>query len=148
MIVKKAKKSFAEPIASAKASAKPTVDIAERKRKQYQEAIEARNGAKAGIRTIQHKLAFYRENIAASQNRIAVVEYLLATDSDPTISAYLIAAVEKEAAAIKQHNDHSLKHRDALTAYRKELSKAEKAIASILENGPDMQNTFPDDDEP
>lgn len=136
-----------------KTAKKPGLKLAttseERKRKQYQEALEARSAAQYSIRETEAKLNYYKNKASEAQTRIGVLEYLFSNlrMSEPIIEQFIMDSIEGENDQVKSLNEESKGYRDALSDYRKSYTKAEKTITSIIENGPDMQDGFDFDDD-
>ena len=118
--------------------------IEERKRRQYQEVLEKRETARADLEHTERHLKEHKERVSERQNRINVLEYLFTTltASNPTIEEYLMSMIELENDEIRDYDETIKKFRTNLTNYRQHIAKAERIIASIIENGPNMQDNF------
>jgi hypothetical protein len=106
---------------------------------------------------LEHSLANYKADIAESQNRIGVQESLLRiqlssgllreerivpSHRSKVVAEYLMDVIREANEQIKADNDESAEHREKLAKHRKLFAAANKTLASIIENGPDMQNVM------
>ncbi len=123
---------------------KPPVDMEERKRKQYQEALSRRGAAHYGIQAATDQIKKYKVLIDQSQNRIDVLEFYFSTlrSSNPVVENFIMDAIEEENVNIRSLADGSAGYRESLRSHREEYAEAERIISSIVENGPDMQDKF------
>lgn len=129
--------------------AAPVRDLAERKRKQYQEALEKREEAKTKIAVVEKSFRELKSEITECQSRINVMEYLFTSSgaADPAIEYFLMTAIEGENETMRWTNSELAKSRKSLAKHRHEYALAERTIGSIIENGPDMQEQFDLDDD-
>jgi hypothetical protein len=136
----------------------PPVDVEERKRIQYITALTTRDEAQGIIKTNERWIANNKASNAELQNLIRVLEMLLygqltvtssmiLCDPGKVVAEYLMDVIREANELIKANNAESDGYREKLIKFRKLFADANKTIASIIENGPDMQNVMFDDDE-